>query len=410
MANPNIVSRMTRNQGPEFEQTLSFAALTQVSTPTSLRTDRKISYIDLHVRGRLTNSASPGTYRQNALLGTAMFSLIQQVTLRGQHLRYGSQQPIVMRGEFCAEFMALMNPNYIPRFSNSNNGGALIPYADLVNTASHTNDFEFTLPIPTFPIGITGFNVPNYCVHGPDWPGNLYLDVLCADPTALGVTTTQTPNPTAYGSTTGTPSIDILTERPLLGKALASQVRPAVTFRVQNFNQPTTAVSTGAGGTGIKLADLTVGKDTSRICLKVGTALTGVSAGVSGYVAPLLDNVITRMFFSLDNRQLRFLNSNAEGVMQDYMGRTYGRSVIAGYNWIDFISSQSNGSNQANPSAVFQSSQLTAARQFQLNGDVTEASTYAAEMVQEMILGSPALLQPASSGGSCAATTGCSTS
>jgi hypothetical protein len=399
--NLNVVSRMTRNQGPEFEQTLAWAALTQVSTPTALRTDRKITWIDLHMRGRLTNSAAPGTYRTNTLLGTAMFSLIQQVTVRGQHLRYGAQQPIVMRGEFCAELCALMNPNYIPRFSNANNGAAAIPYADLVNTASHTNDFEFTLPIPTFPLGITAFDVPMYCIHGPDWPGNLYLDVLCADVTALAVTTSQTPNPTAYASATGSPSIDILTERPLLGKALASQVRPAVTFRIQNFSQPTAAVSTGAGGTGVKIADLTVGKDTSRIFLKVGTALTGVSAGVAAYVQPLLDGVITRTFFSLDNRQLRFQNANGNPVLQDYMGRSYGRSIIAGYQMLDFLAGQAQGAMNSNPRAVFQSSQLTAARQFQLNGDVTEASTYAAELVQEMILGAPQLLKPPSCAGSC---------
>lgn len=404
--NLNVVSRMTRNQGPEYEQTLAWTPLTQVSTPTSLRTDRKISWIDLHVRGRLTNSSSPGTYRVNTLLGTGMFSLIQQVTLRGQHLRYGAQQPIVMRGEFIAEMVALMNPNYIPRFSNANNGAAPIPYADLVNTTSHTNDFEFTLPIPTFPLGVTGFDVPNYCIHGPDWPGNLYLDVLCADVTALGVTTSQTPNPTSYGSSSGSPTIDILTERPLLGKALATQIRPAVTFRVQNFNQPTAAVQ-GAGGTGVKLADLTVGKDTARIFLKVGTTLTNTSAGVSAYAQPLLDNVITRLFFSLDNRQLRFLNANGEPVAQDYMGRSYGRSVIAGYQMIDFLVGQDNGSNTSNPRAVFQSSQLTAARQFQLNGDVTPASTVQSELVQEMILGAPQILQPQTGTG---AQTPCTTS
>lgn len=400
--NLNVVSRMTRNQAPEFEQTLAWTPLTQVSTPTSLRTDRKISWIDLHMRGRLTNSSSPGTYRQNTLLGTAMFSLIQQVTLRGQHLRYGAQQPIVMRGEFIAEMVALMFPNYIPRFSNANNGANPIPYADLVNTASHTNDFEFTLPIPTFPLSINGFEVPNYCIHGPDWPGNLYLDVLCADSTALGVTTTQTPNATAYGSSSGSPTIDILTERPLLGKALASQLRPAVTFRVQNFSQPTNAVSTGAGGSGIKLADLTVGKDTTRIFFKVGTLQSSPtpSAGVVVYAQPLLDNVVTRFYFSLDNRQLRFTNPNGNPVMQDYMGRSYGRSIIAGYSMIDFLDSQSD-SFSGNPRAVFQSSQLTAARQFQLNADVTEASTYGAEMVQEMTLGTPQILAASTCAAAC---------
>src|SRR5260370_29439684 len=143
-----LISRIRRDQGPEFEQTLLFANTTQVSTPTSLRTDLKIRFFDFHTRARLTNSATPGTYRTGpSLLGTPLFSLIQQFTLRGQHLRYGSQTPIVMRGETAAEFMAIMNPNWVPRFSVSVNGGALVQVAALSNTASATNDVDFVLPI-----------------------------------------------------------------------------------------------------------------------------------------------------------------------------------------------------------------------------------------------------------------------
>jgi len=104
-----LISRVTRDQAPEFEQTLNYATLTQISTPTSLRTDRKVRFFDFHMRMRLTNSAAPGTYRTTGsvtLLGTPLFSLIQQFQLRGQHLRYGAQTPIVMRGEAAAEWMA----------------------------------------------------------------------------------------------------------------------------------------------------------------------------------------------------------------------------------------------------------------------------------------------------------------
>jgi len=383
-----MISRITRDQGPEFEQTLAFTALTQVSTPTSLRTDRKVKMFYLHFRGRLTNSATPGTYRTNTLLGTSMFSLIQQATLRGQHLRYGAQTPIVMRGEFMAEMMALMNPNYIPRFSNSDNGGAIVVGKDLVNTASHTNDVDFVIPIPTFPLDLSPSDQQFYSLHGPDWPGNLYFDVLCADVTACGVTTAQS-TLSAYGSGGGSPSIDILSVRPLVSKALASQIRPAVTFRVQNFSQPTAAVSTGASGSGVKLGDLTVGKDTTRIIAKFGTAQTGTSAGVTAY-ASLSDAICTRFFVSLDNRQLRFQNANADSASMDYMMQFYGRTIPVGYRAIDFISGIGTGT--ANPKASFQSSQLTAARKFEVDGDLTVSATNISEFVQEMLLGRPALV------------------
>jgi hypothetical protein len=384
-----LISRITRDQGPEFEQTLLFANTTQVSTPTSLRTDRKIRFFDFHTRARLTNSATPGTYRTGpSLLGTPLFSLIQQFTLRGQHLRYGSQTPIVMRGETAAEFMAIMNPNWTPRFAVSVNGGALLQGAALSNTASATNDVDFVLPIPLFPFDLSPSDQAFYALHGPDWPGNLYFDVLTADVTALGVTLAQS-TISAFGSGAGSATIDILSERPLLSKDIAARIRPAVTFRVTNFSQPTAAVSTGASQAGVKIGDLTVGKDTSRIFLKTGTAQTATSAGVTAY-SSLSDTIITRSFIAMDNRQLGFQNANADSVTQDYVGRMYGRTIPAGYKMIEKISGIGTGT--ANPKAAFQSSQLTAARKLELDGDTTVVATNIAEFMQEMQLGRPALL------------------
>jgi len=389
-----LISRITRDQGPEFEQTLAFAALTQVSTPTSLRTDRKVRFFDFHMRGRLTNAAAPPTYRTGpALLGTGLFALVQQFTLRGQHLRYGAQTPIIMRGETAAEWMALMNPNWVPRFSNSVNAGALTQGAALSNAANATNDFDFVLPIPLFPYDLSPSDQTFYSLHGPDWPGNLYFDVNFADATALGSTLAQQAagSPSAFGSAAGTPSMDILSERPLVSKDLASKVRPGVTFRVQNINQPTVAVSTGAATAGVKIADLTVGKDTTRIFVKVGTSLAATSAGVVVY-GTLSDTIITRTVVAMDNRQLRFQNANANSVMQDYMGRMYGRTIPTGYIMLDFISGIGTGTGNAK--AAFQSSQLTAARKFEVDGDIgVVGATQIAEVIQEMVLGRPALLQ-----------------
>jgi hypothetical protein len=387
-----LISRITRDQGPEFEQTLNWANTQQISTPTSLRTDRKISFFDLHMRGRITVGAGGTTFRSGPpLLGTPLFALIQQFTVRGQHLRYGSQTPIVMRGETAAEYMSIFYPNWTPTFSLQINGGAITRGASLSGAPNATNDFDFTLPIPTFPINVSSSDVPFYCIHGPDWPGNLYLDILTADATALGSALANIANGstiTAYGGSTGVGTIDILSERPLLSKQLMAQIRPAVTFRIQNFNQPTSAVATGGGGTGTKLADLIVGKDTTRILVKAGAAQAGVSAGVTAY-ASLSDAIITRTFFQLDNRQLRFQNSNADGTLVDYMGRGVGKTIPVGYRLIDFIVGQESA--PSNPKAAFQSSQLTAARKFEIDGDIpTVTSTNLAEVIQEMLLGKPA--------------------
>lgn len=386
-----LVSRITRDQGPEFEQSVAFANTTQVSTLTSLRTDRKIRFFDFQVRLRLTNSGAPGTYRTGpALLGTGLYALIQQFQLRGQHLRYGSQVPIIMRGETAAEFMAIMNPNWVPQFKVSVNGGALTQGAALSNAAAATNDVDFVLPIPMFPFDLSPSDQTFYSLHGPDWPGNLYFDINTADVTALGVTLAQS-TISAFGSGAGSGVINIHSERPLISKDLASKVRPGVTFRVQNTSQPTTAVSTGQATAGVKIGDLTVGKDTTRIFRKVGTALAATTGGVVVYTT-LSDTILTRDVVAMDNRQLRFQIGNGNSVMQDYMGRMYGRTIPTGYLMLDFISGIGTGT--ANAKASFQSAQLTAARKFEYDADVSAvAATNIAELVQEMVLGRPALLQ-----------------
>jgi hypothetical protein len=393
-ANVNaLLSRITRDQGPEVEQSLNWANTTQLSTPTSLRTDRKVKFFTLHMRGRITNSAAPGTFRAGpTLLGTPLFSLIQQVTIRGQHLRYGAQVPFQMRGEAIAEYMALTYPNYSPCTSVSVNGGALGKGTALSSAANATNDFDFVLPIPLFPPDIAAGDQPFYCLHGPDWPGNLYMDVQTADATALGVTLAQTVNGstvTAFGSAAGVGSIEINSERPLISKDFMSKIRPAVLFRTTNFQQPTAAVS-GVSGSGLKLADLIVGKDTTRIFVKVGTQLAATTAGIVTF-GSLSDTILTRTFFSMDNRNLRFHGPNGDSVMQDYVGRAYGRTIPAGYRMLDFISG-TGSSSTANPKSSFSSSKLTSARKFEVDADVTAAANQIAEVTQEILLGRPAML------------------
>jgi hypothetical protein len=386
-----LLARITRDQGPEFEQTVNFAALSQVSTPTSLRTDRKIKWVDLHLRMRITNAGTgPTLLNSPSLLGTnnggLLFNLFQQVTIRGQHLKYGSQTLFQMRGAAAAEFLALTLPNYIPQYAVSQNGGALTKFGALDATAAHTNDVDVVLPIPLYPPDISDADAVCYCAHGPDWPGNLFLDILFADGTALASANPPTTF-SAYGSGAGSGTVDILTERPLLGKDYMTSIRGAITYRIVFTQQPTAAVASG-GGTGIKLSDLQVGKDTSRIFLKTGTQGAAESAGVVAFTT-WSDLITTRTFFSLDSRGLRFQNANGDPVLQDYMARQYLRTIPAGYRIIDFVGG--TGFGPANPKAAFGSSQLTAARKFELDSDVSAAANQIAEVTQEMILGAPGI-------------------
>jgi hypothetical protein len=269
------------------------------------------------------------------------------------------------------------------------NGGALTKSGALSSAASATNDIDFVLPIPLFPPDVSGGDIPFYCLHAPDWAGNLYMDVKTADPTALGMTLVQSTGPFAFGSGTGNASLEINSERPLISKDFMSKIRPAIVFRTTNAQQPTATVA-GTSGSGLKLADLTVGKDTTRIFAKFGTQLAATTGGVVTF-GSLSDQIATRTFFSMDVRALRFQGPNGDSVLQDYLGRKYGRTVPAGYRVMEFVSTM--GPAPANPKAAFPSSKLTAARKFELDADVTAAGNQIAEVVQEMLLGRPGLSQ-----------------
>lgn len=382
-----LIARLTQDQGPEQEQQLTWLPNTVVSTPTAIRTDRKIKTLLIHLRIRITNGGTGPTLRTAPpLLNTQVFGLIQQITLRGQSQRYGSQNIVQMRGEDAAEYMALLFPNYVPYFTVAQNGGAPARGGALDVTLAHFNDVELVLPIPLYPPGINGNDIPFYCLHGPDWPGNLYVDVQTGDGTSLA--TANAPATFANYGGGGNAVMNILTERPLLGKGLMAQIKPVLSFR-QNFSGQPTATVSGVSGTGIKLSDLVVGKDTTRIFLKTGTASAGATAGTVNF-GSLLDSIATRTFPSLDVRNLRFTPSNGDATLQDYLGRKYTRVVPIGYKMIDYIAVE--GQADANPKAAFPSSKLTAARKWELDADVTAAANQIANVVQEMTLGTPGLL------------------
>jgi hypothetical protein len=386
-----LMSRITRDQGPEYEQTLPFINTTQQTTPTSLKTDRKIAIYQLHFKGRITVGASPVTFRSGpSLLGSPVFSLIQNLSFNGQHQRYGAQTPINMRGETAAEMFTLMTPNYTPFFRVSVNGGTPVFQGPLSGLANATNDIEFIIPVPMFPFGINPAEQTFWALHGPDWPGNWFCTILPADPTALGVTLASLANGgamTAYGSATGNGSVDIMSERPLVGKTLAGNIRPGITFRTTNSQQPT-AVANGSSsaGSGSDIFDANVGKDTTRFFVKAGTQLSGTSSGVTTY-GTLSDGIFTQTTFSLDSRFLRFQGANRDACLQDNMARAYGRQIPIGYKVLDFI--MNRGGGPANPKGAFPSTKLTAARKFQVNADTTAASNQIAEVVQEYTLGRP---------------------
>jgi len=384
-----LLSKITQDQRPEFEQTIAggFVNLAVATIPNPLKTDRKVKHYLIKVRGRITNPAAGAAYRNGPTrVGTPLFALLQQITIFGQHITYGAQTPIQTRGEAMAEMMTMFYPNYRPTWTNAVNGGASLIGQALSGAPNATNDFEFVLPIPTYPMGAAEADQVFYGLHAPDWAGNLYMTIAFADCTAIGGTAAQTL--TAFGSAAGTAVVDIMSVRPLLGKDLMVAISPALTYRIFDPNQITTALNSGAAGSDVILRDLTVGKDTTRILTKVGTSLAGTSAGVTVF-GTLSNSIIAKTYPALDDHPLTsILQANADLALQDYEAMNNGTQPSDGWKVVDFIIG--TGPGAPNLLAAYPSSTLGAARKYQLKSDVaTIAANQIGEVHQEMVLGAP---------------------
>ena len=398
-----FVARITRDQRPELEQAIpgGFVELGNVTTLNSLKTDRKVKFYYIQCRGRITVGAGGAAFRAGPpLLGTPLYSLFQQISITGQHARYGLLTPIVMSGETMAEMFALIYPNWSPTFAVSVTGGPLVRNGALSGAPLATNDFDLALPIPLFPIGASAGDQVRYCIHGPDWAGNLNLNIQFADVTALGTPlATITPNAAgqhvlAFGAAAagaGTALVQIHSVRPLLGKELMAKLKPALTFRLTDRQQITTALNAGAVAADQLLFRLTVGRDTTRIMTKIGTLLAATTAGVI-VIDPLNDTFVTRTFPKLDDKIIGNPQALSDIVLQDYMGICYGRVAPIGYKILDFIAGTALGHD--NVAASLASSQFGSERKFELHGDVAVvAATSAGEVIQEMTLDAPGVLQ-----------------
>lgn len=382
--------RATIDQAPEKEGgPFAFVPLAVASTPSSLRTDRKIKWISALLTGRITVGAGNVTFRTPPIVPSPLFNLFQLFTLRGTHLTEGAISPFIVKGETQTELNMLFfsaaaaGGGYQPVWWNSVNGGALTKYGALSGTANATNDFKVVLEVPLFPMGSEAKDIVLNCIHGPDWPGNLYVDLLCGDETSLGVAAGSVAFH-AFGSGAGSPQLQLHTERPLLTVDLMNRIVSAIPFRLTQTQQPTQGVVNG--GTDVDLTDLFVGdRDTTRIILKAGTkqSAPALSAGMDAY-ASLSDAIVNPTYFSLDGRALRFQTDDA--VLVGYMQRTYLTSAGVGYRIIDFVDTPGEGGSVV--SAAFPSAQLTAARKFQLVGHVVTATANGnAEVIQEMLKG-----------------------
>jgi hypothetical protein len=365
-----ILQRLTRLQGPEQEQSVSYSPLSTTVLPSSLKTDRFIWGLLVTFVGRLsvTSGFTP--------LTNALWNLFQEFRVKGTHSVYGSQVLFRERGATCRDMGAIYGRGgYVPS-AWILKGGSVGPFDGTASTAFDVR-VEFLLPFP-----VQGIPLPDQilwgAVKGPDWSGDLHLEWDGVDGTALGSTGANVAI-SAYGSNSGSAQVLVSTIRPAMTVALQNAISPALTFK--SYRDLATVLQ-GATVTGQKITDLNIGKNTARVILRTGTLQTSVSAGVV-VMASLSDNIITRAYPALDGKQIKNPYSNKE--TKEFENYCLGANQPAGYSVLDWIEG-------GNIHSMFRSQSLTSSRRFEIDGDVTGASNQGGEEIQEEILGKPVIL------------------
>lgn len=351
-----------REQQTELDQPIPFAAASKLVTPSSLKTDRFISMIYLHFSGRLTQGATTFT-----LAPDTVFNLFNEIRLRGTHVRLSTFTPLRIRGAQMYRLLRQYRPNYSPSVYGATGLGP---------TGSTAYDIDAILPIPLWPFGIPWHSAIQYSIKGPEWPGNLRLEVDTGDGTSLG-TTAGNITFSAKGSGSGTPVINVYTVRPLLTDEYMARITPAVPLI--SYDTPDSVVQ-GSSGSNTKILDLVTDRFISSLNILTGTTLAALSSGLRAWLS-YSDTIITNAFVSLDDHQIG--NNQAQFVLKEHNAFLYGKNLDTGLQNLDYAFTSGN------PDSAFQAAGLTAARRFQLKGSFNGGASQQCDVVQAGYVGAP---------------------
>jgi len=364
-----------RYSDPEQEYSVAWNPLTTLKSPSSIKTDRIISFLLFHFHGQITPTAGYA-----AAVADPLRNLLQEIRVYGSHAQFGAQTPIRVRAKSTSDMNGIYRIGYAPRDIVFDNGVQVVGPQVLPNptVAGHHYDVDVFWTLPLFPLPM-GLNLaPLYSLKGPDWAGNLMVDCDAGDGTAIGSTSANIAF-TAYGAQAGTPQLFVNVIRPLVTVDLMNRISPAITFKSYRLQDAVAQQASFALG---KISDLNIGKRMAAIHTASGTLFAAVSPGIRATVA-FLDTIITRLVVSLDGKYLALpYSGRVQSEMQSWLG---GAPFPVGYRAYSFIR------QSGNPDSAFPAETLTAARRFELDGDVTAAAGQGIEVMQTEILGSPSI-------------------
>jgi hypothetical protein len=382
-----------RLKGPEFQQdvaipTAGFAATglgpaQQIATWNPVKRDRAIHELIVSLRMRITIGATAPT----SALPEAPWGFLQNLLLQGEHKVLGNRFPcnldgpilrvLQLRGGSGAQF---------PYLKVSDNGAAFVVQQFLQNPiAAHTYDIVANFLLPFYLIGSKPEENVLWALNGPDW-NVLNLFTTVGDASAIYLFNAGQVVTFGGFQGAGTPTLRLYLVRANLG-GLRGRVSPGI---IQRNSLIFDRVAQGASFTDQPIQDLRRGLKVRGYLVKGGSApATAPSAGVRVYGA-LNDNVVTRPKLKLNNVIIRDSGSADPDIYRDYYARKINNGsnfVPVGYAPIDFAEEQS-------ALTLFAGDALTDADLLQLAGDVTGAANQQAEVVQELVEGTPVFFTP----------------
>ena len=253
-----------------------------------------------------------------------------------------------------------------------------------------TYDFIISVDFPFHPhqsntYGREPLTVPQYLVRNEEWKDSLQVLITGATQAgnstgALGVAAaTTTVTYTAFGTGSGTPTLDVYSLPVLMGLNLKDQILPGVLSRVST--PITTLVQTA--GTNVSLLNMQK-QPTPRVYFKMGTGTVVPS------FATLIDAVPNGPQATGPNTLGVLLggNRNVRNKIDIFAHKMqfpdiYLHEPVQGYNIMDFI-------EQGNPDSAYPGQDIGDGATFQLLADVTGTTANGLALaVQEQILHQP---------------------
>jgi hypothetical protein len=312
---------ITALQRMEFIDSIPFAENASATLPTNgglLPNDRFLHSLMLEFRGRLTMPASSGP---SGALQDSIAAIMERVTVEGYHrIRRQQEKVIDMRGadlELEQRFYLPARPVYTP--------------STISVTANATNDILLQVFVPFVPLRIPPIQQAGYLLDAPNYE-SLKLTLQFGDFRSLVVPGTNAPTWSAFGSTSGTPTVRVYGNF----AQNSSRFSGFVPGRIFRWQQEVTGSPVVTTATDVRLLDVPRGFEIRKVFLKTGTKATGVSAGNNAYAT--LTDFITDLRFNvgLGKYIRRWLDGNA-----NYADLVTSYNVpprITGINVIDFAS------------------------------------------------------------------------